>query len=140
VRFHIAEKRIKLKLELGYLFYHWQFDRMGEEVSLRWTTEEEKRFKDMVKFNLLSAGKCFWDDKHKYFPRKTREELVSYYFNAYLVRRRSYQNRVTPKNIDSDDDETEFGSFSDGYGHEVLMVPGAYMLICSENKQCTDFK
>ncbi|KAG6791689.1 hypothetical protein POTOM_000820 [Populus tomentosa] len=139
VRFHIAEKRIKLKLELGHLFYHWQFDRTGEEVSLRWTTEEEQRFKDTVKFNLLSAGKCFWDNKHKYFPRKTREELVSYYFNAYLVRRRSYQNRVTPKNIDSDDDETEFGSLSDGYGHEALMVPGAYMLICSENKQCTDF-
>ncbi|KAF9689320.1 hypothetical protein SADUNF_Sadunf01G0080000 [Salix dunnii] len=140
VRFHIAEKRIKLKLELGHLFYHWQFDRMGEEVSLRWTTEEEKRFKDMVKFNPLSAGKCFWDNKHKYFPRKPREELVSYYFNSYLVRRRSYQNRVTPKNIDSDNDEAEFGSLSDGYGQEALMVPGAYMLICSENKQCTDFK
>ncbi|CAK7335573.1 unnamed protein product [Dovyalis caffra] len=139
VRFHIAEKRMKLKLELGPLFYHWRFDRMGEEVSLRWTTEEEKRFKDMVKFNPLSAGKCFWDNKRKYFPRKTREELVSYYFNEYLVWRRSYQNRITPKNIDSDDDETEFGSLSDGYGHEALVVPGANMLICSENKQCTDF-
>lgn len=139
VRFHIAEKRMKLKLELGPLFYHWRFDHMGEEVSLRWTTEEEKRFKDMVRFNPQSAGKCFWDNKRKYFPRKTREELISYYFNAYLVQRRSYQNRVTPKYIDSDDDETKFGSLSDAYGHEALTIPGANMLICSENKQCTDF-
>ncbi|KAJ6705542.1 AT-RICH INTERACTIVE DOMAIN-CONTAINING PROTEIN 2 [Salix purpurea] len=139
-RFHTAEKRMKLKLELGPLFYHWRFDHMGEEVSLRWTTEEEMRFKDVVRLNPLSAGKCFWDNKSKYFPRKTREELISYYFNAYLVRCRSYQNRVTPKYTDSDDDdETKFGSLSDAYGHEALTVPGATMLICSENKQCTDF-
>uniref|UniRef100_A0A6N2K3N5 ARID domain-containing protein n=1 Tax=Salix viminalis TaxID=40686 RepID=A0A6N2K3N5_SALVM len=139
-RFHTAEKRMKLKLELGPLFYHWRFDHMGEEVSLRWTTEEEMRFKDVVRLNPLSAGKCFWDNKSKYFPRKTREELISYYFNAYLVRCRSYQNRVTPKYTDSDDDdETKFGSLSDAYGHEALTVPGANMLICSENKQCTDF-
>lgn len=139
VRFHIAEERMQLKLRLGSLFYHWRFDRMGEEVSLRWSAEEEKRFKDMIRFNPLSAGKCFWDNAYKYFPRKTREDLVSYYFNVYLVGRRSYQNRVTPYDIDSDDDETEFGSFSDGYGHEAVIVPGANMLICSQNMQCIDF-
>ncbi|KAJ6347422.1 hypothetical protein OIU76_003990 [Salix suchowensis] len=128
-RFHTAEKRMKLKLELGPLFYHWRFDHMGEEVSLRWTTEEEMRFKDAVRLNPLSAGKCFWDNKSKYFPRKTREELISYYFNAYLVRCRSYQNRVTPKYTDSDDDdETKFGSLSDAYGHEALTVPGANII------------
>lgn len=140
VRFHIAENRIKLKLELRSVFYLWRFDRMGEEVSLRWTAEEEKRFKDMVRFNPPSLGKCFWDYSRKYFRRKRKEELVSYYFNVFQNRRRSYQNRVTPKNIDSDDDELEFGSLSDGYGHEALNIPGANMLICSENKQCTDFK
>ncbi|KAJ6712499.1 AT-RICH INTERACTIVE DOMAIN-CONTAINING PROTEIN 2 [Salix purpurea] len=75
---------------------------------------------------LYLQAKCFWDNKHKYFPRKTKGRIGSYYFNAYLVRR-SYQNRVTPKKIDSDD-EAEFGSLSDGYGHEALMVPGC--LLC----------
>ena len=35
VRCHIAANRMKLKLELGSAFYHWGFDKMGEEVSLR---------------------------------------------------------------------------------------------------------
>ncbi|KDP25411.1 hypothetical protein JCGZ_20567 [Jatropha curcas] len=141
VRFHIAENRMKLKLELGHVFYRWRFDRMGEEISLGWTAAEEKRFKDMVRFNPPSLDKCFWDDSRKYFPRKPKEELVSYYFNVFLVQRRSYQNRVTPKQIDSDDDESEFGSLGAAYGHKALMVPiGTDTLVCSENKQCTDFK
>ncbi|KAF5478231.1 hypothetical protein F2P56_004810 [Juglans regia] len=133
VRFHIAEKRMKLKLELGSMFYCWRFDRMGEEVSLQWTNAEEQRFKNMVRSNLS-------DNAFKYFPGKTRENLVSYYFNVFLVRRRTYQNHVTPKNVDSDDDESEFGSLSDGFGHEALKVPGSKFPACSDNKQCTDFE
>ncbi|KAG2681095.1 hypothetical protein I3760_11G129100 [Carya illinoinensis] len=133
VRFHIAEKRMKLKLELGSMFYCWRFDRMGEEVSLQWTNAEEQRFKNMVRSNLS-------DNAFKYFPGKTRENLVSYYFNVFLVQRRRYQNHVTPKNVDSDDDEAEFGSLSDGFGHEALKVTGSKFPACSENKQCTDFE
>ncbi|KAJ4832986.1 hypothetical protein Tsubulata_021062 [Turnera subulata] len=139
IHFHIAERRMKLKLELGPVFYHWRFDRMGEEVSLRWTTKEEKRFKDMVRFNPASLGMCFWDEAHKYFPRKSRDELVSYYFNVFVARRRSYQNRVTPKDIDSDDDDSDFGSVSDGYGIEAITIPGDNVLSCSVNMECTDF-
>ncbi|KAL6954123.1 hypothetical protein U1Q18_049290 [Sarracenia purpurea var. burkii] len=138
IRFHIAEKRMKLKLELGPLFYHWRFDNMGEEVSLSWTIAEEKRFKDMVSLKPPSLNKCFWDiDIFKFFPTKTRAKLVSYYFNVFLVRRRAYQNRVTPKDIDSDDDESEFGCVGDNYGYEALNVPGSKLPLCSENKQCT---
>ncbi|KAF3972055.1 hypothetical protein CMV_004406 [Castanea mollissima] len=133
VRFHIAEKRMKLKLELGLVFYYWKFDHMGEEVSLKWTAVEEKRFKDMVMSNL-------WNQAFKSFPRKTRENLVSYYFNVLLVQRRRYQNRVTPKDVDSDDDELEFGSLSGGFGLEAIKVPGSNFLECSQNKQCTDFE
>ncbi|XP_050228172.1 AT-rich interactive domain-containing protein 2-like [Mercurialis annua] len=141
VRFHIAENRVKLKIELGSMFYHWKFDRMGEEISLRWTVEEEKRFKDVVRCNLPSLDRSFWDNSRKYFHRKTKEDLVSYYFNVFLVQRRSYQNRVTPKHIDSDDDESEFGSLSDTYGHRALkVVHGTNMLTCVENKQCSDFE
>ncbi|KAI7989445.1 AT-rich interactive domain-containing protein 2 [Camellia lanceoleosa] len=87
VRFHIAENRMKLKCELGLLFYHWRFDRMGEEVSLSWTMTEEKRFKDLVRLKPPSLNKCFWDGAFKFFPTKTKEKLVSYYFNVFLVRR-----------------------------------------------------
>lgn len=133
VRFHIAEKRMKLKLELGSVFYRWRFDHMGEEVSLQWTSDEETRVKDMVRSNL-------WKNAFKCFPGKTRENLVSYYFNVFLVLRRRYQNRVTPNNIDSDDDESDFGSLGDSFGHEAVKVPGFNFLACSENKQCTDFE
>ncbi|KAM5572415.1 AT-rich interactive domain-containing protein 2 [Rosa sericea] len=133
-RFHIAEARMKLKKELGSLFYHWRFDRMGEEISLQWTAEEEKRFKTLVQ----SKYPFFWNSASKWFPRKTRENLVSYYFNVFLVNRRSYQNRVSPKNIDSDDDETDFGSLSEGFGHEAVKVSGSNFLACSQNKQCDD--
>ncbi|XP_031376322.1 AT-rich interactive domain-containing protein 2 isoform X2 [Punica granatum] len=57
IRFHIAEERMSLKLQLGYsLFYDWRFNCMGEEVSLRWTSEEETRFKDIVRLNSPSQG------------------------------------------------------------------------------------
>ncbi|XP_042952916.1 AT-rich interactive domain-containing protein 2-like isoform X2 [Carya illinoinensis] len=133
VRFHIAEKRMTLKLQLGSAFYHWRFHHMGEEISLRWTAVEEQRFKDMVRSN-------HWEDAFRRFRGKTRENLVSYYFNVFLVQRRSYQNRVTPNNIDSDDDESEFGSLSGGFGHEAVKVPRFSFLECSDNKQCTDFE
>ncbi|CAN6579091.1 unnamed protein product [Malus baccata var. baccata] len=146
-RFHITEARMKLKRELGSLFYHWRFDRMGEEVSLRWTAEEEKRFKDLVKLNHsnspfiegnTSSSSSFWDSASKWFLRKTREDLVSYYFNVFVVQRRSYQNRATPKTIDSDDDVTELGSLSHGFRREIVEV-SANSLPCSLNQQSTDF-
>ncbi|XP_022738055.1 AT-rich interactive domain-containing protein 2-like [Durio zibethinus] len=139
IRLHTAEKRMKLKLELGSVFYRWRFDGMGEEVSLRWTAEEEKRFKYMVQLEPPSLNE-FWPNAFKFFPWKTRRDLVSYYFNVFLIRRRSYQNRVTPKSIDSDDDESEFGCISDSFGSDALKIPGSNMLTCSQNNQCIDWE
>lgn len=136
VRFHIAENRMKLSRELGPLFHRWKFNRMGEEVSLSWTLEEEKRFKLMVKPTSVSINK-FWRNAFKFFPTKNREKLVSYYFNVLVTRRRSYQNRVTPNSIDSDDDEAEFGSIGDSFGYENIHAP---RIKCSKNMQCTDFE
>lgn len=135
-RLHIAENRMKLKLELGSVFYHWGFDCMGEEVSLQWTSEEEKKFKDIFMSNLPARIKSL---PIKYFPKKTKRSLVSYYFNVFVIKRRIYQNRVTPNSIDSDD-ELEFGSLSDGFGMEAVKGPGYNFLECSENKQCTDLE
>ncbi|KAL3619269.1 hypothetical protein CASFOL_036839 [Castilleja foliolosa] len=133
-RFHIAENRLKLKLELGSLFYRWRFDRMGEEVSLSWTEEEENKFKDMIRLHAEFPNR-FWNNAPSYFPFKTREKLVSYYFNVYIVHRRSYQNRVTPKDVDSDDDEKECGSIGGYFGYKALYLPGSSLISCTLNKE-----
>ncbi|XP_047306701.1 AT-rich interactive domain-containing protein 2-like [Impatiens glandulifera] len=120
-RFHIADKRIKLKLEIGSMFYHWRFDRMGEEVSLAWTSKQEKRFKGLVGSRNMSQRKALWNNIPKFFPNKTRENLVSYYFNVFILRCRRYQNRMTPQDVDtSDDEENEFGLIDDRYGLDSL--------------------
>ncbi|KAL8541872.1 hypothetical protein ACS0TY_002935 [Phlomoides rotata] len=134
VRFHIAENRLKLKQELGRLFYHWQFNRMGEEVSLSWTEEEERIFKDQM------ISKEFWASPWKFLPSKRRKELVSYYFNVYLIRRRCYQNWTTPKEIDSDnDDEKECGAVGRRFGQDALIIPGLSAISCVLNEQSHDF-
>ncbi|CAL5192700.1 unnamed protein product [Lathyrus oleraceus] len=128
VRFHIAEKRAKLKLELGVAFYQWNLDKIGEEVRRWWTPQEEKKFKDVVKSNPASLDRRFWDDIFKAFPKKSRESLVNYYFNVFLLQRRAYQNRHTPDNIDSDDDESEFTPLKGVFGHQTSKPPSITLL------------
>lgn len=125
VRFHVSEKRKRVKLELGSAFHHWKFDRMGGEVAVSWTAEEEKRFRAVIRSNPPSLGKCFWDEIFKSFPSKSREDLVSYYFNVYLLERRGGQNRSTPSNIDSDDEESEFALLSNRFGHRAAKSAGS---------------
>ncbi|KAK9056167.1 hypothetical protein SSX86_027256 [Deinandra increscens subsp. villosa] len=107
VRFHVAAKRSRLKLELGSAFVKLKFDTMGEGVSLEWTKNEEQMFAGIVKSNPESSGKSYWDVLMTSFKNKTRPVLVTYYFNVYLLQRRAHQNRVDPSNVDSDDDELE---------------------------------
>ncbi|GAB4834435.1 hypothetical protein Ancab_032691 [Ancistrocladus abbreviatus] len=133
IRFHIAEKRMKLKLELGTTFYQWKFNQMGEEVSLSWSAGEEQKFKQVMRTNPPFLGKS-------YFPKKTWKDLVSYYFNVFLLRRRIYQNRVTPRDVNSDDDESDFGSLGEAFGHLAVKASGPSFLPCSLNEQCTDLE
>lgn len=107
VRFHISEKRSRVRLELGPAFANWKFDAMGEEVSLNWTKFEEKKFAELIKLNPWSSGRSFWYELMTHFKNKSKAILVSYYFNVYLLRRRAHQNRTDPSNVDSDDDELE---------------------------------
>ncbi|EYU38330.1 hypothetical protein ABFS82_05G104700 [Erythranthe guttata] len=140
VRFHIAEKRLKLKLELGnFLFYNWRFNHMGEEVSLFWTEEEVKRFKCMTRSYAPFSNK-FWKNAPKSLPLKTRENLVSYYFNVFLIERRSYQNRVNPRDVDSDDDEKECGLIGASFGYKALYIPGPNLVTCTLNMESTEFE
>lgn len=127
VKFHVAEKRIRIKLELGSAFRDWQFDKMGELVAVSWSEEEERRFKEIVRLNPPSMGVRFWDGIFRSFPTRSREDLVSYYFNVFLLRRRAEQNRFTPNNIDSDDDESQFGPLSNGFGHEAINLPSSIL-------------
>lgn len=120
VRFHIAENRTKVKHTLGPLFYKWKFDHMGEEALVSsWSLDEESEFKSLVikaRQELTDKTKSrheimsnFWRRASESIPSKTKDVLVSYYFNVFVLRRRSYQNRINPDNIDSDDDEQEVG-------------------------------
>lgn len=123
IRFHVAEKKLRLKRELGSAFYQWRIDKMGEDVALSWTNEEQKKFKAIVTSNPPSTGICFWNKIFKSFPTKSREDLVSYYFNVFVLCRRGYQNRFTPSNIDSDNDEFESSLATNGFGHEAHNSP-----------------
>lgn len=106
-QYHILKKRYKLKLEIGSAFYKRKFDRMGEEVRLCWTEKEEHKFKDAVRSRSGSPKKSFWTRISKFFPSKSREDIICYYFNVFLLHRRGFQNKFTPDNIYSDD-EVEF--------------------------------
>ncbi|MED6134047.1 hypothetical protein PIB30_033873 [Stylosanthes scabra] len=120
VQFHVAQKRAKLKLELGEAFYKLNLHKMGEDVRRLWTEQDEKKFKDVVKANPLTPDTCFWEQIFKSFPRKSREDLVSYYFNVFLLQRRGHQNRNTPNDINSDDDEAEYGPLKNSFGHNTI--------------------
>eukprot|EP00249_Psilotum_nudum_P018363 c26765_g1_i1 orf=390-1421(-) len=108
VRLHIEEKRQALKDEVGEAFFAWGFDKMGESVSEKWMHDEELTFQEIVRMNPSSLEKNFWISLLGAFPSKSMADLVSYYFNVFVVRKRAMQNRYNPENIDSDDDETEF--------------------------------
>ncbi|KAG6434318.1 hypothetical protein SASPL_105943 [Salvia splendens] len=129
VRFHIREKRLKVKLELGSAFYLWKLDMIGEDVAFSWTKEDQNKFQHTVQSNRLSLEKYFWNELFKQFPKKGREALVSYYFNVFLLQRRAIQNRTSPINIDSDDEESEYGPVTNRFG--------AGSIFCSPKKPHT---
>nr|XP_043605879.1 uncharacterized protein LOC122578072 [Erigeron canadensis] len=106
VQQHANEARLNLKDSLGFeKFVNLGFNNIGEEVASNWTEEEEKLFQDVVYSNPVSHGKRFWDELSIAFRSRTKKELVSYYFNVFVLRRRAVQNRSKLLAIDSDDDE-----------------------------------
>ena len=139
VRFHIAERRFQMRRELGSAFYAWGFDRMGEEIALSWTDEEESKFKTVMQINAPSSGRNLWNHLHSSFRLKKRKELVSYYFNCFLLRRRCYQNRITPNKIDSDDEEeTEFGLLGNRLGQSATKYHSTKHMVCNQSTHCMD--
>ncbi|OIT33159.1 PREDICTED: AT-rich interactive domain-containing protein 1-like [Nicotiana attenuata] len=129
IKFHLFEKRKKIEIELGSAYYQWKFDSMGEEVALCWSREEEGKFQDIVKSNRLTEDKSFWNEIFKFFPNRSRESLVSYYFNVFLLRRRGDQNRTNVSDFDSDDDESEYGPRFKCFGRDAK-----FSIFCSPKK------
>ncbi|KAJ6369889.1 hypothetical protein OIU76_028195 [Salix suchowensis] len=106
IKQHVSEARLKLRENLGEeIFKGLGFCDMGEVIANKWTDEEEQAFHEVVLSNPVSLRKNFWDHLPSTFPSRTKKELVSYYFNVFMLQKRADQNRFDPLNIDSDDDE-----------------------------------
>ncbi|KAG6429772.1 hypothetical protein SASPL_107825 [Salvia splendens] len=106
VQHHVREAREKLRYTIGdEIFVKLGFYEMGEEITQRWTTEDEQLFHKVVISNPASLGRDFWKDLAAVFPSRTKKEFVSYYFNVFMLRKRGVQNRSYLSRIDSDDDE-----------------------------------
>ncbi|KAG0492659.1 hypothetical protein HPP92_006057 [Vanilla planifolia] len=106
VREHIMRARKSLESSLGHeKFVALGFSDMGEVVAQRWTEEEENMFREVVLSSPASLGRNFWPVLSQAFPSRSSKELVSYYFNVFMLQKRSEQNRSDPLNVDSDNDE-----------------------------------
>lgn len=106
VRQHVMEERENLRKAIGNdKFVSLGFYDMGEEVAKKWTKEEDLAFHEIVYSNPASVGRNFWKVLSAAFPSRSKTELVSYYFNVFMLRKRAAQNRSKLLDIDSDDDE-----------------------------------
>lgn len=138
VRFHVAEKRLQLKCKLGAAFYAWRFHFMGEEVALSWKEEEERIFKETFRLNRQPASKNLWQQLRSCFPSRKHRNLVSYYFNVFLLALRSYQNRASPNNVDSDNEETGIDFLISSFGYGRVKFRDSRSIVCAQNSQCVD--
>ncbi|MFS7972107.1 putative SANT/Myb domain-containing protein [Helianthus anomalus] len=107
VKQHIKESRETLKARIGLkAFVDLGFGDMGEVVAEKWAEDDEQLFHEVVYSNPVSSGRNFWNHLAAEFPSRSSQEIVSYYFNVFMLRRRTEQNRLDPMNADSDDDES----------------------------------
>ncbi|XP_020588514.1 AT-rich interactive domain-containing protein 2-like isoform X2 [Phalaenopsis equestris] len=103
VKLHVRKARRHLKSDLGPAFFDWCFHEMGEEVSKSWTLKEQAKFDEIVRLNPESKGRSFWDEALKHFTTKRRKDIVSYYFNVYVLRWICSYTRLKSEAADSDD-------------------------------------
>lgn len=103
VQQHVREAREKLRDTFGdETFTKLGFCEMGEEIGDKWLSMDQRLFHDIVCSN---SGGDFWRNFSSVFPTRTKKELVSYYFNVFVLRRRAAQNRAYLSQIDSDHEE-----------------------------------
>ncbi|GJZ60268.1 hypothetical protein Tco_0616084 [Tanacetum coccineum] len=136
VRFHIAENRTKVKHMLGPLFYKWKFDHMGEEALVSsWSLEEESEFKSLVikaRQELTDKTKSrhetmsnFWRRASESIPSKTKDVLVSYYFNKQKYSRvaaRRDTNPIRSMCLYIDAEEHELGDLGELANYKAALL------------------
>ncbi|XP_075518469.1 uncharacterized protein LOC142552635 [Primulina tabacum] len=107
VRQHVKEARETFREAIGEeSFSELGFYDMGEEVACKWKAASvEHLFHEIIFSNPISCGRNFWKHLSAAFPTRTKNEIVSYYFNVFMLRRRATQNRSLLLEVDSDDDE-----------------------------------
>ncbi|CAN4106078.1 unnamed protein product [Withania somnifera] len=116
VKRHISEERLILQRELDPAFFSWKFDEMGEQASKAWSSKEEAIFESLVKRKPQLNGKNFLKHAIKSLPQKTRKTIMSYYFNAFIPRQLSLQNRSPIKLLNISDDIAD--DINDKYLHK----------------------
>lgn len=120
VQQHIMENREDLFETIGYdRCLDLGLCEMGEEVAGRLTEDEEDLFNEVVYSNPVSLDRDFWKQLKSAFPLRTMKEIVSYYFNVFILRRRAIQNRSKSLDVDSDDDEWQVEYDNTFYGAET---------------------
>ncbi|XP_010477844.1 PREDICTED: uncharacterized protein LOC104756885 [Camelina sativa] len=103
---HIQEAREELVKTFGIeRFKDLGLCDMGEEVAWNWSDEDAQLFHEVVYSNPVTSGRNFWKHLEAAFCSRTQKEIVSFYFNVFVLRRRAIQNRTFILDIDSDDDE-----------------------------------
>ncbi|KAG2259791.1 hypothetical protein Bca52824_079085 [Brassica carinata] len=120
VQQHIIENREGLFETIGYeRCLSIGLGEMGEEVAGKLTEDEEDLFHEVVYSNPVSLDRDLWKHLKSAFPSRTMKEIVSYYFNVFILRRRAVQNRSRSLDIDSDDDEWQVEYDNTFYGPET---------------------
>lgn len=116
VKRHISEERLTLQRDLGPAFFSWKFDEMGEQASKAWSSKEEASFESLVKRKQQLHGKKFLKQASKSLPHKTSKTIVNYYFNVFIPRQLSLQNRSSSKSVNMSDEIAD--DINDRYLHK----------------------
>lgn len=116
VKRHVSEERLILQRGLGPAFLGWKFDEMGEQASKAWSSKEEATFESLVKRKQQLNGKKFLKHALKSLPQKTNKTIVNYYYNVFIPRQLSLQNRSSNKLANISDDIAD--DINDTYLHK----------------------
>ncbi|KAL3631230.1 hypothetical protein CASFOL_024214 [Castilleja foliolosa] len=110
VRRHVREARKCLQDSLGdETFGELGFYSMGEEVAHKWESGDERLFHETIVSCPPSVRPNFWEMLGFHFPSRTKDEIVSYYYNVFMLRWRAIQNRSHLLCADSDDEDMAHG-------------------------------
>ncbi|KAJ8550969.1 hypothetical protein K7X08_000339 [Anisodus acutangulus] len=116
VKRHVSEERRILQRDLRLAFFSWKFDEMGEQVSKAWSSKEEATIESLVKRKPQLNGKNFLKHGLKSLPQKNGKTIISYYFNVFIPRQLSLQNRSSKNFVYISDDIAD--DINDIYSHK----------------------